>query len=223
MTTGKFSMGEAIDFGWNTTKSNLIFFIGLMIVVGLILFIPGFISRLVKPNAPDLSYIINIASLVFQAIIQMGLIKIALIFCDKDKAEFSDLFSCFSLLSKYLFSSLLYGLIVTIGTVLLIIPGVVWAIKFQFFSYLVIDKGSGPIEAFKKSSVITDGAKWDLFVFGLLLGTINLLGALAFLIGLFITIPTTILALAFVFRKLLSQIEHAQTEITQINGAPINP
>lgn len=210
MTTKKFSKGEAIRFGWNTMKSNLGFFIGLLIVVALIIFVPSIISELIKEEALPLSIIIDIATWVLQLVIGMGLIKIALRFCDNEKGEFADFFSCFPLFFKYLFGSILYGLIMLGGLILLIIPGVIWGIKFQFFSYFIVDKGFGPIEALKKSSAITRGAKWDLFLFGLLLGLINLLGAFCLLIGLFATIPATMIAVAFVYRKLLTQIEVVQ-------------
>mgnify|MGYP001580926209 CR=1 FL=1 len=211
MTIQKFSKREAIRFGWNTMKSNLGFFIGLLIVVILIGIVPGIIADLLAKDAPVLSIIISIASWVLQLVIGMGLIKIALRFCDKEKGEFAELFSCFPLFFKYLFGSILCMLIVLGGMILLIIPGIIWSIKFQFFTYFIIDKGLGPIEALKRSSAITKGAKWDLFIFGLLLGLINLLGALCLLVGLFATIPTTIVAMAFVYRKLL-----AQTEIVQL-------
>jgi len=42
--------------------------------------------------------------------------------------------------------------------------------------------------------------------FGFVLAGINILGTLALLIGLFATIPTTMVATAFVYRKLLSQV-----------------
>jgi len=47
----------------------------------------------------------------------------------------------------------------------------------------------------------------DLFLFNLLLILINLLGAICLLIGLFVTIPTTMVAWAFVYRRLLAQTE----------------
>ncbi len=207
MTTKNFSKSEAIRFGWNTMKSNLGFFIGLLIVVGLIYFILGFIAGELREVDPFLSFIVRIISWVLQIIIGMGLIRIALRFSDDEKAEFADLFSCFHLFFKYLSGSILYGLIVSGGMILLIIPGIIWAIKFQFFNYFIIDKGLSPIEALKKSSAITKGVKWNLFIFTLLLGVINLAGALCLLVGLFATIPTTMVAIAFVYRKLLSQTE----------------
>jgi len=211
MRPQKFSKSEAIRFGWTTTKNNLGFFIALLIVVGLFYFVSDLIIELIKDEAPILSSIMSIVLWVLDIVIQMGLIRISLRFCDNEKGEFADLFSCFPLFFKYLFGSILYGLIVVGGMILLIIPGIIWGIKFQFFSCFIVDKGVGPIEALKRSSAITKGAKWDLFLFNLLLGLINLLGAICLLIGLFVTIPATMVAWAFVYRKLLAQTEIVQT------------
>ncbi len=56
------------------------------------------------------------------------------------------------------------------------------------------------------------GAKWDLFLFGLLLGLINFVGALVFLIGLFATIPTTMVAYAYVYRHLAGREASAEKD-----------
>jgi uncharacterized membrane protein len=202
----KFSKKEAINFGWNISKNNFKFFILLFTLVVVVFIILSFIQSLVNEKSlPALIlYIINI---VVQIIISMGLVKISLKFCDNEKPKISDLFPSYPLFFKFLIGSIIYGLIVIGGLILLIIPGIIWSIQFQFFGYLILDKGISPIEALKKSSKITKGTKWDLFLFGILLGFINILGALAFLVGLFVTIPATMIATAFVYRKLLSQEE----------------
>jgi hypothetical protein len=213
MATQKFSKGEAIRFGWDTMKSNLGFFIGLLIVVELLCYVPVILAELVKKSV--LLYIIlTLTSSVISILVGMGLIKIALEFCDNERGEFADLFSCSPLFFKYLFGSILYGLILLGGIILLIIPGIIWAIKFQFYNYFIVDKGLGPIEALKRSSAITSGTKWNLFLFDLLLGLIYLLGFLCLFIGLFAAVPTVMVAQAFVYRKLL-----AQTEIVQVSGS----
>ena len=194
-----------MQFGWDITKSNIGFFIGLLIVAGLIQYVPDIVATIIEADAPALSLIIRIASFVLSMIIGMGLIKICLRFCDGEKGEFSDLFSCYPLFFNYLIGSILYWLIIMVGLVLLIIPGIIWAIKFQFFDYLIVDKGLGPIDALEKSSEITRGVKWDLFLFAILLGIINLMGFLCLLVGLFVTIPVTMVAMAFVYRKLLPE------------------
>ena len=210
MTTKNFSKKEAIKSGWQTMKSNLGFFIGLLLLVWVISIGPGILTALVSGKIPLLSFILTIASWILQIIISMGLIKIALRFTNNEKGEFADLFSSYPLFFKYLFGSILYGLIVFGGFILLIVPGIIWSIKYQFFAYFIIDKELGPIEALKKSGEITKGVKWNLFLFGLLLAGINLLGVLALLIGIFAAMPTTMVATAFVYRKLLAQIENPQ-------------
>lgn len=84
-------------------------------------------------------------------------------------------------------------------------------IKLQFYSYFIVDKNAGPIEALKKSWAITRGVKWDLFLFGLLLGLITLAGLLALVVGLFVAIPVGLLANTYVYRKLLARAENTIT------------
>lgn len=216
MTAEKFSINEAIRFGWNTMKSNLGFFIGLLILV----FLFSSLSSIIAAKATEanifLGIIFYIADFSLSIIISIGLVKIALRFCDNEKGRFADLFSQYPLFPQYLVGSILYGLIVFAGTILLIIPGIIWGIQFCLYDYFIVDKGLGPIEALKRSSAITRGVKWDLFGFFLILSGINLLGALCLLIGLFVTIPTTMVALAFVYRKLMAQAENVQVPETSL-------
>lgn len=191
-------------------EKQLWFFIGLLIVVGLTYIVPDIVAELAKEDAPLLAIIVTLARGVIFLEVQMGLIKITLKFCDNGKGEFADLFSCFPLFFKYLVGTILYGLIILGGTILLIVPGIIWGIKFQFFSYFIVDKRLGPIEALKRSSAITKGAKWDLFLFDLLLLFINLAGVIFLYIGSFATIPTTMVAMAFVYRKLEAEADIAQ-------------
>jgi|GEM_PF-4642886 len=61
--------------------------------------------------------------------------------------------------------------------------------------------------------MMQDTVKWQLLGFGLVMAGINILGFLCLFIGLFATIPTTLLAAALVYRKLLNQTESAQATI----------
>lgn len=210
MAIKKFSKREVIRFGWNIMKKNFWFFAGVLIVAGLINYIPKIISESIKKEFAILSILIGIVCLVPQIVVQLGLIKIVLNLYDNKERKFSDLFSCFHLFFRYIFGSILYGLIVLGGFILLIVPGIIWSIKFQFFGYFIVDKGVWPIEALKRSSAITQGTKWNLFLLGLLLGLINSLGVICLIVGLFATIPTTMVAQAFVYRKLLSYVENPQ-------------
>lgn len=68
--------------------------------------------------------------------------------------------------------------------------------------FLVVDRGLDPLEALHRSSVLTEGTRFRLFLFLLLCFGLNVLGALAFGVGLLFTIPATALAFAYVYRRL---------------------
>jgi len=206
----KFSKKEAISFGWKIMKENLRFFIILFIVVGLISYLPEIISLLLRKEWPLLSLGTDLIGLVLGLIITLGLIKISLNFCDNLKSKITDLFSQYRLVFRYLFASILYGVIVILGTILLIIPGIYLAIRLWFYDYFIVDRKAGIIESLRRSWRITQGNVWNLFLFFLLLVGINLLGTLCLLVGLFATLPTTMIAIASVYRKLLAQFEVSQ-------------
>ena len=205
MAIKKFSSREAIQFSWNTVKADLGFFIGFLLLGTIVQYVPVWLSEALKKNSSVLSVIVGILGRVVQMIVSMGYIKMALKFHDGAKGEWSDLYTSYPLTWKYILSSICYGLIVFVGLLLLIVPGIIWAIRYQFFSYLLVDQNLGPIEAIKKSGELTKGGAWDLFLFGLAATGIMLLGALCLLVGLFVAMPVVLMAGTFVYRKLLSQ------------------
>jgi len=89
-----------------------------------------------------------------------------------------------------------------LGTLLLIVPGIILGIKFMFFSYFIVDKNAGIIESLEKSAELTKGSKTNIFLLALLLWLINAAGALCLGIGLIITMPLSMTAVAYVYRKL---------------------
>ncbi len=205
MSEKRFSKGEAIRFGWETTKSNLGFFIGLFFILFLIAAFLGYFASSFEEPSPMLSLLFNIGSTVFNVIASIGLIMVALKFYNGEKGESGDFFRFTgSLLLRFLAGSFLLGFIVSLGLLLLVVPGIILAIKFQFYNYFIVEKDMGPIEALKASWVLTTGVKWELFLFALLLGLINIAGALALGVGLLITLPISLMATAYVYRKLSS-------------------
>lgn len=200
-----FSKKAALSYGFGESKKHLGFFIPLLLLLFFIQILPGILQNFFDPSQNGvslLSFTISLASWILELIVAMGVIKIALEIHDNKRKRFIDLFYGAHLLLKYIASSFLYGLIVLAGFLLLIVPGLIWAVKFQYFSYFIVDKQLGPIEALKASAKITNGVKLNLFFLRLFIGGINILGAATLLVGLFITIPLGMMAQVFVYRKL---------------------
>lgn len=203
-----FSRTEALSFGWKIMKENIGFFIVVLIIMGVIQFAPQKLAdSLQKSKAVLASLGVSIIATILNVLVQMGAIKICLKLYDGQKAELVDLFLSYRKFFSYLFASILYFLIAIGGLILLIVPGIIWMIRFQFFGYFIVDKDLGPVQALKKSYAITKGNAWNLLIFGILTIGVIILGILALLIGLFAAIPTVMVAVVFVYRFLLKQEE----------------
>jgi hypothetical protein len=186
-----------------------------------------------------------IISIIIQIILGIGIIKITLSFCDGLKPKFSTLFNARGCFWRYLGADLLYGLVIGVASTACALPFVllsavrrtpcfaflvyvafialvvILSIKFSLCFYFVVDKGLGPINALKASSRATKGAIWPLFVFGIVCVFINMLGVLCFLVGVFVTFPTIMVAMSLVYRQLSEQTpELAELGISGPDVAP---
>lgn len=193
MTGRNFSKGDAIKFGWETTTGNL----GLLVLGWII-----FIAIGLMPTVASNSWVVMAVAWVFDMVVWMGLLKMTLRFVDGDKGELADLFSTFPLILKFLIASIAVGAVVMVGFCLLIIPGIYLSIRLYMFPWVLIDKDVGPFEAMRQSWEMTRGSCWNLFLLALLLGVINILGMIALFIGLLITVPLSIVAVGYAYRRL---------------------
>jgi uncharacterized membrane protein len=198
---------DAIYFGFESAKKNIRYFVSVFVLVLVIYLLLEWYERTVlSQHVPLLYFIIVILIWIFDIIISMGIIKITLAVFDNKKPHISDVFYTKPIIN-YIIVSIIRSLIVLVGFMLLIVPGIIFAIKLQFAEYLVVDKNSGIMDSLKTSWEMTRGVKWNLFVLGILFGLINLVGLLCLLVGLFFTVPLSLMAQAYVYRKLYSQVK----------------
>jgi len=228
-----FSFSEVLGFGWRVMKDNFWFFAGIILVLFLIA-LPGQIlssiaKRLPETIPPFLVFALLPVTLIVEIVVGIGLIRIALAFCDGNRPKFRTLFDARGCFWRYVGVSLLYSLII-MGTsvagvfvprflsvtayiphsgllvlIAVIIMTVILSIKFSLCFYFVIDKKLGPVTSLRASSRATSGAGLSLFVFGILCGLINFAGILCLFIGLFATLPVVMAAMALVYRQLSAQ------------------
>lgn len=165
------------------------------------------VSFLLDPSAEVVgtsAVVMGLISAVVGILVEIGLVTFALRAHDHiEHLSLKDLWNPKPFL-WYLIGQVLVGLVVLAGLVLLIVPGVIASIAFLFTSYLIIDKGRGPIEAMKESYRMTKGHWMELFLLLLAIVGINLLGLLALVVGLVVTVPVSMLALVHAYRTLSS-------------------
>ncbi|MBF0489807.1 MAG: hypothetical protein HQL15_04225 [Candidatus Omnitrophica bacterium] len=147
-------------------------------------------------------YVFTVGMWVVSMLMGIGFLKAYLKIARDEEPEIAELFSNWRILIPYLLGALCYGLVIMGGFILLIIPGLIFMLMFQFCFYLIIDKGLGPIKALKRSREITKGSKGRLAVLGMLLMLLNIGGLLCLVIGLFFTISISSIAMACVYDRL---------------------
>lgn len=188
-----------IHESWNLFKKNW----KTLLITALVYFLTqALLSSLQKGLSQSDSHsggVIGLLSWVVSTIMTIGWLKIYLALTRKNKVHIDDLFKHYSLFFKYFFGTALTAIIVVLGYILLIVPGIILSLKLIFVPYLLVDKKMGIIDSLKESSRITQGIKGKLFLYMIGLLGINILGLLALGIGVLVTIPITGFASALLY------------------------
>lgn len=211
-----FSTEEALKYGWARTRAHL----RTVLIPGLI---GGFLAMLsnalTAQGARGSELLVALINLLNVAVALIW-IRMGLSLHDGRPIPREDPMQWVAGYLGFLLTQVLFSLIVSVGLVLLVIPGILWAAQFAFAPFLVVDQQRDPIAALKESSRLTRGQRPQLIVFGLAVFGVNLLGALAFGVGLLLTVPTSVLAAAYVFRRLQA---HAGVPVPDTRIAPTGP
>jgi hypothetical protein len=109
----------------------------------------------------------DITSIIINSAISLALFKIGLGYLDCHQLSRTGLYDSGEFLLKYIAASLLFGIMVYAGFMLLIVPGVYVLLTYSFYGLEMVDRNLGPIAALKRSAEITSGAKWGMFNLGL--------------------------------------------------------
>jgi uncharacterized membrane protein len=202
----EFSSKECIRFGWEAFKKRPWFYVGASLLIMLAYIVTGAISGgidvAVTGDYETQSLPGGLVNFVLGTFISMGAAAFYLSAHDRPEiAGYSSLWHP-SPFWSYLIANFLVGILIAIGFILLIVPGIIAMLMFMFTSFVVIDREKGPVESMAVSKLITKGKRWPLLGFVLLLTLINLAGVLAFVVGLLVSIPVSVLAFAHAYRVL---------------------
>jgi hypothetical protein len=232
----RFSNKDALQFGWQTVRNKLGYFIGLSLVFILASVILAPLQATFS-DSPVAAMIMAILSIALTLIVDLGFMKITLQIYDGEATDFPDLFRSYDLSPRYFLSTVLYCLLLLVAlipgiivmsllpsdtgvenigyiqgilvAVLCLVPVAFCLVKFYFFGYFIIDREAGPLEAFKLSAQLTKGATWQIAILFLILFAVVIAGILAVLVGLLVAYPVALLASTYAYRKLLETQDQA--------------
>ena len=143
-------------------------------------------------------------------LLALGWIRVSLDVTRGTKPEVGDLFK-FDGYGPYIGASILFAIGFYVGLILCIVPGIIFAVAFGFYGFVIAERGEGVgvIDSLKQSADLTRGNRWQLFGLGIVLLLINLVGAILCGVGLIFTLGITIIAWSYVYRTLRGETSAA--------------
>lgn len=134
--------------------------------------------------------LMSIVSLIIGGPISFGVAAFFLKLARYERAEFTDLFSGFSLFKSNFILQLLIAIFTILWTLLFIVPGIIALIKYSMAYYIINDNPEiGALEAINRSKEMMDGHKMRFFEMWLSFLGWFILGLVTFGLGMIYAIP----------------------------------
>lgn len=130
-----------------------------------------------------------------------------MVYDEEDIPGFSVIFGQLPSLLPGIGISLVSIVIIMLGFLFLIIPGIWFFIALSFATYYLVDRDGGVFDSLRMSWNITKGHIVQIFLFTLAIVGLNILGFLALGVGLLVTVPVSMIAYGSVYRQLLDLYE----------------
>jgi len=195
-----FSVGECVSYGWRAYWKN----VGpLLLITLVIIVIDVVISAIGQATGNNVvAALFSLIGWIVGLLLAFGLIRATIAVTKGQKPEVAMLFETEGF-GPYILASILFGIAVAIGLVLCIIPGIIFAVVYHFYGYVIVENPStGAIDSLKKAADITRGHRWELFGLFIVLILINIVGLIACLVGVLFTAGISAVAVAYAYRSL---------------------
>lgn len=137
--------------------------------------------------------------LLFEWPIEYGAAFTFLLAARNEKFEVKRMFEVFKNWGNAVMANILQTVIVGVGVVFLIVPGIIFGCKLAFVPYLIVDRRMDAVAAIKESWRMTRGHAWKVFAVGCLALFVALLGLVLFGVGILVSIMWIRLASATLY------------------------
>jgi len=147
--------------------------------------------------------VMGIVVLVVQAYMMGGFHTVALKAVRGQPTAVSDVFSGGRYMLTYFVGLLVQQIVIGIGYMLCIVPGIMLLCGLWAWGFLVIDQGLGGVDALKRSWEMMKGHKMSVFIWGLLSIVVYVAGELACVLPvLLISMPMIVTSSAWIYLRI---------------------
>ncbi len=193
------SIGHLFSRSWPLFKEHLWLLVGTFALYALAVSIG---SNPITDGSGMGDGVLSIIGFVITGPLTAGIYWMMLKVHRHEPIEFGDLFVGFNEFGRafgvYAISAIATGL----GLILLIVPGIIIAVGLWPAMYLVMDDDRGVMDTLQEAWAMTSGYRLQLFLLGVALAFLVLLGILALFIGIFFTGTFALLVGAAAYEEL---------------------
>lgn len=206
------TIGDILNFSLEAAKKNFLKFFGLILFAFAVFVVLGGIFFGLGGDNQVMSSLGSLVMMVASISISMGFIQNTINLCAGKGVNFKDFLPQPMVFLNFLIGMIIVGIAVTIGFILLIIPGIILGTMLNLVPYLILDEKMNAIEAIQESIKRTKGYKMDIFVGLFIVGIIINLLSLP-IITLIFTIPMACFAYIYPYLRLTGKLDQAKTEL----------
>lgn len=174
--TSAFTLDEVLKASWAITKKHWTQFL-VIGLVALALYIAYGILYAVLDSAIGIPGIVDsLLSFLIGVYVSIFTARGALTIVREEKLDIATITKFDGKLFLHAaLATVLFYLVVVVGLILLIIPGIIAAIMFSFYIYSLVDKHTEAVQALEDSMNMTKGNKLTIFLYNIVLGLIGIL------------------------------------------------
>lgn len=182
---------------WASMLLVMVAMIGISIITAVIQAIMGN-----SPSSIAFGMAIQITANIALAPITAGYLMIALKHIQGSPVSYRMTFGYFSSFFPLIGAAFLMMLMITVGLLLLIVPGIYLIFSYLCVLPLIVEKGMSPWQAMEASRKAIHRCWFKVFGLQLILGFVLIGSAILFGVGLIWTVPMCLLAAAILYREI---------------------
>jgi hypothetical protein len=142
---------------------------------------------------------------LFGGVVSAGLFYYILLKIRGQPAVVGDAFAGFSkAFFKLIGIAIVKGVLITVGVICLILPGIYLAVAYGFTSLVAVDKGLGFWETMELSRRVVTRNWWRVFALFLLMIPVLIIGVLALGVGIFVALPFAAGAMVYAYEDMFN-------------------
>lgn len=191
--------------GWEVTAAGFGLLLGIVILHSIIRLPSDSLDNIALRMGIELPWWTGLIQMAYSIFvvgpISMSVAWVFLRAVRKERIDVADMFAVFH--RNYLpavGAGLLKAILIVIGFILLIVPGVYLACRLALVEYLIVDRRMGVIEALNESWTMTAGGRsWTILLMFVLAIPIYLVGLLALCVGVIVSVMWVSAAFAVLY------------------------